>query len=520
MSDLSIATREYREKLLADNYRPVFHFAFPDDNGMPGDSNGAFYADGVYHLMYLYRNSKTNGYHWGHVSSVDLLHWRHHPDALVTEDGDEGCYSGGAFVDDDKTAYLTFWKFPSKKENGDKGGIAIAFSKPPYEKWERINPIAIESGELKWGVTEIETDGKTEHICSADPSNIWKMNGYYYLQTGNFPLLNDYGRDKENDPYYNVFCESKESDPHYTGDWTDLFRSKDLKKWEYVHRFYINDHSNPEWPHISEDDMCPSFLPLFDSEENGKFTNKYLQLFIAHIRGCQYYIGEVKNETFIPEKHGRMSWKDIAYFAPEALIDDKNRHIVFTWLRDVLENDFGKYGWSGVFGFPRNVWLQDNELRMASVKELDNLEYNGITPTIDEENNIALNNGEVFRLKAEIDMSSQNKAGFTVRSDGENFTEIYYDKENKKLVFDASKSGIGEFAIREEAPFGLEDGEILSLDIFVDKSVVEVYANKKQAICRRVYPNNPLKATGVKLIGEKESILELKAFDMAPTNPY
>ncbi len=522
MRNLSIATREYREKLLSDPYRPVFHFAFPDDNGLPGDSNGAFFVDGVYHLMYLYRNSKTNGYHWGHISSVDLLHWRHHPDALVCEDGDEGCYSGGAFVDDDKTAYLTFWKFPSVKEGGDHGGIAIAYSKPPYDKWERMKSLAVENGETEWGVTEIEINGKTEHICGADPSNIWKADGWYYFQAGNFPILNRYGRDAKEDKYYNVFRECEESNPHYTGDWTDLFRSKDLKNWEYLHRFYINDHSNSEWPDITEDDMCPSFLPLFDAEENGKFTNKYLQLFIAHIRGCQYYIGRLENETFIPETHGRMSWKDIAYFAPEALIDSKNRHIIFTWLRDNLDNDFEKYGWSGVFGFPRNVWLESGELRMAPIKELDDLQYNCQEPKISENDDIIINNPTVFRLKAEIDMHLQERAGFSVRCDDESreHTDIYYDKENKKLVFDASQGGIGSFAIKEEAPFELEENENLILDVFVDKSVIEVYANKKQAICRRVFQSNPLKATGLKLLGDREKVLKLNAYDIAPTNPY
>ena len=58
------------------------------------------------------------------------------------------------------------------------------------------------------------------------------------------------------------------------------------------------------------------------------------------------------------------------------------------------------------------------------------------------------------------------------------------------------------------------------LDIFSDKSVIEVYANEKQAICRRIYPMNPSRAVGVKLIGRKENVLSLEAWDIAPTNPY
>ena len=130
----AIAARRYRERLLADPHRPGYHFAIPEGNGIPGDPNGAFFADGRYHLMYLYEHDETGGFHWGHLSSTDLLHWRSHPDALAVENGDRGCFSGGAFVDDDQTAYLTFWKFPAK-DGSDAGGIDIAFSRPPYERW-------------------------------------------------------------------------------------------------------------------------------------------------------------------------------------------------------------------------------------------------------------------------------------------------------------------------------------------------------------------------------------------------
>lgn len=116
--------------MLSDRERPVYHFVMPDAKGYPGDPNGAFYTNGVYHLMYLYHSAITGGYHWGHISSVDLLHWRHHLDALGVVDGDEGCFSGGTFVDDDGKAYIPFMKFPSKDYKSDNGGIAIAVADP------------------------------------------------------------------------------------------------------------------------------------------------------------------------------------------------------------------------------------------------------------------------------------------------------------------------------------------------------------------------------------------------------
>ena len=501
-----LLARKYRERLLNDAYRPTYHFAIPDDLGFPGDSNGAFFADGVYHLMYLYKNSETDAFHWGHLSSFDLLHWRNHPDALMQFEGDRGCYSGGGFVDDDGTAYISFWKFATTDKAKDNGGIAIAYSKPPYDVWERMEKIAIESAPDMWGVTNVEINGETIHVGSADPSNIWKANGKYYIQTGNKPILDRFGRGET--------AEAK-----YKGDWTDLFRSDDLKKWEYVGRFYDNPKKGiDDYPDETEDDMCPSFLPLYDAEENGKPSGKYFQLSISHNKGCQYYIGTLDGERFIPEQHGRMSWKDPAYFAPEALIDGKNRQIVWTWLRDNLPNDFRRFGWSGVFGIPRNVWYEDGELKMAPISELAALQYGHIAYSEADGNTVNVANGECCRIMGVWNGNKKSGIAVRVSDDGSEYTEIYYSPSEKKLVMDTTKSGSEGWKIREEAPFELCNGEKLSLDVLIDKSVIEVYANKRQAICRRVYPTNPKVSKGVQLIGDCPC--KLDTYEMFPSNPY
>ena len=88
-ADLIKSARTFRERLLSDPYRPGYHFVVPEDWGVPGDPNGAFYANGRYHLMYLYHH-EGSGFSYGHVSSNDLLHWRHHADAIGPGDGDNG----------------------------------------------------------------------------------------------------------------------------------------------------------------------------------------------------------------------------------------------------------------------------------------------------------------------------------------------------------------------------------------------------------------------------------------------
>ena len=502
------ATREFRERLLLDPYRPAFHFTVPEDNGRPGDPNGAFFANGAYHLMYLY-NREGSGFSWGHISSTDLLHWRHHPDAIGPGNGDDGCFSGGAFVDDDGSAILSYWMLW-----GDKG-IGLAKSAPGnFEKWEKLanNPV-IKSTE--WGITEMkDASGKAIHVGSADPSNIWKKDGRYYMLTGNLLVLNKYGR-------------KADSPAEEQGDRLYLFESKNLNEWSYLHRFY---ESKREWTETSEDNMCPSFLPLPTSPEGGKPSNKYFLLSISHNKGCQYYIGDYKNDHFYPEHHGRMTWKDNAYFAPEALIDGKGRQIMWSWIFDDRPDSVINYrGWTGTYGLPRTLWLgDDGTLRMRPVKELENLR---IKETLIPDSKIVAGNElklkvpgtELMELEITIPSNHAMKYGVKVgvSDDGREETVIYYDQSDKKLKFDTRKSGLSYGRkIIEEAPLELIKGEPLVLRIFVDKSVIEFFANDRQAIGRMVYPT--LGGRGITLFSEGGDIgtKSIKMYELSPSNPY
>jgi beta-fructofuranosidase len=55
----------------------------------------------------------------------------------------------------------------------------------------------------------------------------------------------------------------------------------------------------------------------------------------------------------------------------------------------------------------------------------------------------------------------------------------------------------------------------------VDKSVVEVFANDRQAVARRIFPSRK-DSTGVVLFskGGSAKVMVLKAWDMMPSNPY
>ncbi len=503
-------TRAFRERLLSDPYRPAYHFCIPEDNGRPGDPNGAFYHNGQYHLMYLY-NREGRGFSWGHISSKDLVHWRNHPDAIGPSEGDEGCFSGGAFIDDDGAAILSYWMLW-----GDKGIGLAKSTDPSFNNWTKFtnNPVVKSS---EWGITEmIGTTADSIHIGSADPSNIWKKDGRYYMLTGNLLVLNKYGR-------------AMNSPDNEKGDRLYLFESDDLINWKYLHRFY---DSRRDWTDASEDNMCPSFLPLPESPEGGKTSEKHLMLFISHNKGCQYYIGDYdkRNDKFNPLVHGRMTWNDNKYFAPEALVDDKGRQIMWAWVFDERpEMEIQYRGWTGTYGLPRSLWLgEDGTLRMQPVSELKQLRLNK-----QSENNISVASGKDVLLKGmdkelmELEITFQptqaNEYGVKVCSsdDGSEETIISYNQVSKKLKVDTRKSSVG-FGPKtiEEAPLELKNNEPLVLRIFIDKSIVEVFANDKQAIGRHIYPT--LRGTNVKIFSDNATtvVKSINAWEIFPSNPY
>ncbi|MDA0712227.1 MAG: GH32 C-terminal domain-containing protein, partial [bacterium] len=69
----------------------------------------------------------------------------------------------------------------------------------------------------------------------------------------------------------------------------------------------------------------------------------------------------------------------------------------------------------------------------------------------------------------------------------------------------------------ETAQFMLDEGEMLSLRIFIDKSVVEVFVNGKQCLATRVYPDRP-DSVGISLRAQGQSA-ELRSVDLWQMKP-
>ena len=100
--------------------------------------------------------------------------------------------------------------------------------------------------------------------------------------------------------------------------------------------------------------------------------------------------------------------------------------------------------------------------------------------------------GDRLEIVAELQPGEARSIGVKVRRSpgGEEETLVVYDRTAKTLSVDRSRSSTeaGTETSVKSAPFELREGEPLRLRVFVDRSVIEVFANERISITSRIYP--------------------------------
>jgi sucrose-6-phosphate hydrolase SacC (GH32 family) len=455
---------------------PRYHFTSPTGlDCLPFDPNGAIFWNGRYHLGYIIGNYEqcTRHFWWGHASSTDLIHWRQHPPMLGPSPGDPdvGIFSGNAFVDKRGRVVLHY--------HGVNAGNCIA----------------------------INEDDELNHFRKLDANPVMKEPGW-----DPFGWL-------EGETYYSISGGLGTPRVPKTGHWDTaaLYRctNDDHAEWELVGDLLTHDLPDVD---ADEDISCPDLFWLGD---------KRVLLCISHKRGARYYFGRFENEQFHPEQHFRMSWPGGACFAPETLLDDRGRRIFWAWA----------IGTPSSMTLPRVLSLgEDGLLRIEPAEELDMLRSNhrrleGIRVT----NNVVLDgiSGDCLELRAVIDAGSATRCGVKVRCspDKREETAIEYDPSSSTLRIEFAKTSLEESTrpsfffgeadnptvSSQDAPFSLGPQEPLDLRIYVDHSMLEVFANGRQCLTQRIYPTLD-ESVGVGLFSTGGEITaSVDAWEMAPT---
>lgn len=476
-----------------DYYRPAYHHSA--EYGWMNDPNGLIYHDGVYHLYYQYNpyGSKWGNMYWGHSTSKDLLHWDYHEPALA-RDTLGHIFSGSAILDKEGTAgfgrdailaYYTAHQFRGK---GQWQAQCLAYSTDggmTFTKY-RGNPILTASD----GVQDFR-----------DPKVFW------------------YAPAKS---WYMIVSADKEM---------RFFRSRDLKKWDYVSSF------GEGWGARPNQFECPDF---FELPMEGTGERRWVM--IVNINpGCpfggsatEYFVGRFDGTHFVPDTEPDIArWLDFGkdHYAFVTYSNVTGRVLGLPWVSNWQYANVTPYKQSrGVNGLPRELFLfsaggrsyvgsrpayevrdlrkEDRPLDVPRVMR-DTIQLSGALAGLQDSYEIEL------EVKAQPGVK---RMGLVMSNALGDELPVYVDLERGRVVMDRTRSGLidfgdaatpherenndwrngdginyhNDFAIATWAPTALTPGRTYYLRLFVDRSMAELFVNGGRiAMTNLIFPRQP-----------------------------
>lgn len=451
-----------RRRLSVDPYRPLYHYVNPEGN--LNDPNGLCFWQGRYHLFYQAYPPEDPRQHWGHAISEDLVRWRDLPLALFPGIEDK-CFSGSTLVEDDRVIALY---------HGTRAGNLVAVSSDPLLlNWQKTpgNPVI--------PLGQPDAMGRPYRVY--DPC-VWREDDGYYALSGTYWDGAVFGD-----------CRMVQQ----------LFFSQDLSRWIYLGPFVEGDRFTAP----GEDGAVPYFWPIGD---------RHLLLFASHQRGSQYLLGDYDalQHRFRPFAHGRFNFGPISpggVHAPSATPDQAGGVYVIHNINDGRPTQ----GWDHIMSLARHLTLRpDRTLGIEPVAGIsalrgDHCHLEGRPMPANQDLLLEGIQGNTMELVLQLDPQDARAIVVEVlRSPGrEEYTSITFYRNSHftvnragqnirqhELGIDTSRSSLlpdVHARAPEIAPLELDQGEGLELRIFIDRSVVEVFANGRQALALRVYPARP-----------------------------
>jgi beta-fructofuranosidase len=444
-----------RREMAGDPHRPQYHFQSPSN--WVNDAH-PIYWEGRYHMFYLYNPyGVTHGIvHWAHAVSDDLVHWTDWPIAMYpdTPYDKEGVRSGNVFINDDgvPTAIYTGSNGVTPNPVREQFGM-LATSTDGMLTWQK-HPVPV--------IPEPPYPGTPAH----HDAQIWK----------------------DGDTWYQLVGGSYEGNGAAV-----LHSSKDLLQWSYAGRIFTGEDGKRGvfWE-------LPYLLPYGRKD-----------VMIIGIHPVPYFVGSYDKERreFTPEKEGVLDYGTKIYYAPNPhMVDDKGeggseRRIMIGWVREVEGSPAPGSGWNGMFSIPRIVTLlPDDNLAFDPAPELevlrrDHRRFEEVPLDGTSTGMLEGVRGDSLEIRAEfhVDGGANAPLGLKLRRSpgGEEETRLFYDPVSERLVLDPLRSSRlpGPDRPLHEGPLALGPDGTLTLRVFLDHSVIEVYANRTACITGRIYPS-------------------------------
>ena len=484
-----------------DYYRPSYHFT--PLYGWMNDPNGMVYKDGEYHLYFQYNpyGSKWGNMHWGHAVSKDLVHWEH-LDPAIARDPVGHIFSGSSVVDKKNTAGF-----------GKNAIIAIYTNH------------SVNHGEVQC-IAYSNDNGRTFTKYEGNPV----LTPFDGLKDFRDPKVFWYEKGK---CWYMIVSADKE---------TRFYKSKNLKKWDYVSAF---GKGLGQQPCQYE---CPDFFQL---PVNGDKKKMKWVMTMNINPGCwfggsatEYFVGDFDGKKFTCPDADEVKWLDWGkdHYATVTFSNTGDRVLGITWMSNWQYANLTPFKQNrGANGLPRELKLYEKNGKYyisedvapevyALRKDTKNVADASVADA-KEFAGVAANMEGAFEIEADVTPDANGIAGIEISNNKRERTMIYFDMKQGKVVMDRTESGLtdfgkqavphdielawdkqlaaegkqparitnsinykNDFALATWAPLSLcEDGKkTYHVDIFVDKSSVELFVDGGRiAMTNLVFPVAP-----------------------------
>jgi len=447
------------ERLASDPLRPQCHL-LPAKNWM-NDPNGPIYWNGQYHMFFQYNpNAAVWGdMHWAHAVSPDMIHWRHLPIALAPSPGwddADGCFTGSA-VNDNGTAAILYTGVKSVDPE-------LATLRDGQHSFREVQCLATSTDPqlrmwTKWKTPVVQPPDDARLTGFRDPF-LWRERDQWFLGVGS-------GVRKE-------------------GGRVLLYRSKNLRAWEYLHPLASGQWTGRENVNLVDSGEmweCPDFFPL---------GSKHVLLYSTAGR-VAWEVGDFdrKELAFHPQRSGVLDHG--AYYAQKTQLDAKEQRILWGWIPERRpQAEFSAAGWAGCMALPRVLSLNaQNDLEMRISPRAEVLRVKSF-PSVD-----AGMPGE-GRTKTLAAVEIENLAGeFAWQTAGEPFSVTLADGAGTWWSLDLERRGSATFLRVNDKNIEIpkEASAEMQFHLVLDASVAEFFCNSLHVLTSRIYrpPAGPLR---------------------------
>lgn len=467
-----------------DPYRPVYHPIAP--HGWMNDPNGLIYDKGWYHVFYQWNpyGSGWGNIHWGHMRTKDFASWQHMSTALAPEKSYEkdGCFSGSAVA--------------------DKGELVLVYTANVFKDGNHPyndGPLAIQS-----------------------QAAARSKDGIHFLKEKQNPLI-------ANAPNENALCDFRDPKVWKEGHtwymvlgWRDgakaeilQYRSVDLLSWELDSKVLTSDGMLGymwECPDLFKlnNQRVLMFSPMGVPKYDGRHVSGYI----------------VQSTDFIEEAFKLVDYGP-HFYAPQTFEGEDESRIMIGWV-PMFQMNSDKHNWCGCLTLPRELKLSDDDELMAlpskKMKLRKTLKYgiNHYKLDVDQTINMA---GDTVHLCLKVDIKEQQAFRIKLKASEDlcQYTEIVVDPVMKRVILDWSKAGVANEPTQPKRHVvydfeHINDETKVGFQIFIDKSVVELYGFDGRCVMTAAILSNP-ENKRIQISSRSKDILieELRMYQIEPS---